>query len=73
MKDPAPLPLGYIRAIEKAAELRRRGTHWSWPTIADTMEHYHGFRRNPSWWAVQVGCRDRSLQRPRGGAFKGAS
>jgi hypothetical protein len=69
----APLPLSYIRAIKKATELRRRGTHWSWPTIADAMEHYHGFRRSPGWWADHVGRQDRGLQRPRGNAFQARS
>lgn len=47
----APLPLGQLKAIEKAIELRDLGETWSWPTIADTMS---------SWTLEQLRkCRER--------------
>lgn len=50
----APLPLGRYKAIQKAIELRGLGKHWSWTVIADAMEHYHGFKRCPSWYQKEL-------------------
>jgi hypothetical protein len=70
----APLPLSYTEAVRRATELRRRGTHWSWPTIADTMEDYHGFRRGPAWWSRQVrSFEPGTRERPRGNTFQARS
>lgn len=64
----APLPLGYMAAVERAVELRRVDPSvFSWPVIAMVIREYHGFDRYPGWWAREL--RGRVPSRPRGHAF----
>ena len=66
----APLPLGYIAAVERALDLRAKGTNWTWAVIAEVMAEYHGFRRCPSWWQLQLRMAG-APPRPRGVPLNG--
>ena len=68
----APVPLGYRKAVERALELRARGSEWTWGVIADVMAEYHGFKRGSDWWRLQCLARG-AVRRPRGAAFQKAS
>ena len=51
----APLPLGYVRAVERATFLRRKDpVSYSWRTLAEVMETYHGFKRSSRWWQHEL-------------------
>jgi hypothetical protein len=51
----APLPLGYVQALERAAFLRNNDPSvFSWPTIARVMRIYHGWDRHYNWWAGEL-------------------
>jgi hypothetical protein len=51
----APLPLGYVKAIRRAGELRQKNpTAYSYKTISVVMEEYHGFKRSPGWWSERL-------------------
>jgi hypothetical protein len=66
----APLPLGYRAALDRAQELRESGSTWSWPTIAQVMGEYHGFRRSSGWWQRELTRTGRVERKPRGAAYE---
>jgi hypothetical protein len=63
----APLPLGYVQALERGKALHALGPSWSWRTIADVMREYHGFDRSAGWWRREL--RGHVSSRARGGSF----
>ena len=64
----APLPLGYKQALRRAMELRGKGAHMSYLTIADIMRDYHGVKRSPQWWSRELRAQG-AEPKPRGWAF----
>lgn len=60
----APLPLGIVRAIERAEYLREHHG-LSYSVIAVIMEEYHGVKRARRWWVQTLHDRGATLS-PRG-------
>lgn len=65
----APLPMGYTKALARAACLREVGG-MSWKQVSFIMSYYHGFTRTGGWWSAQVRSRNLVPPRPRGNGIR---
>ena len=50
----APIPLGFVRAVQRAKLLRDREPSLSYKALACVMREYHGVDRSASWWRMQL-------------------
>jgi hypothetical protein len=64
----APLPLGYVHAVDRGLALRERGNAWTFTVIADVLRVYHGFDRSAGWWSRELRARGAEA-RPHGVPF----